>query len=92
MPYHEKSASFSNAGTRNEVRTRVLKEFWKEKPGTGKGNTATHYTYYVEKLLDGKRIFLTRPGFLNKQFDFVINVEGINFNKPEFRASGYNSL
>jgi len=83
MPYYEKTASFSNAGTRNEVRIRVLKEFLKEKPGTGKGDAATHYTYYVEKLLDGKRIFLTRPGFLNKQFDFVINVEGINFNKAK---------
>jgi hypothetical protein len=52
----------------------------KEEPGTGKGDAATHYTYYVERLSDGKRIFLTRPGFLNKQFDFVINVEGVNFN------------
>lgn len=83
MPYYERTMSFSNAGSRNEVRIRVLKEFLKEEPGTGKGDAATHYTYYVEKLSDGKRIFLTRPGFLNKQFDFVINVEGINFNNKK---------
>ena len=83
MPYYERTMSFSNAGSRNEVRIRVLKEFLKEEPGTGKGDAATHYTYYVEKLSDGKRVFLTRPGFLNKQFDFVINVEGINFNNKE---------
>ncbi len=43
MPYYEKTVSFSNAGSRNEVRIRVLKEFFKEKPGTGKGDLATHY-------------------------------------------------
>lgn len=80
MPYYEKTVNFSNAGSRNEVRIRVLKEFINEEPGIGKGDKATHYTYYVEKLSNGKRIFLKRPGFLNKQFDFVINVEGINFN------------
>ena len=36
MPYHEKRAIFSNSGTRNEVRTRVLEEFWKEEPELAK--------------------------------------------------------
>jgi len=58
-------------------------EFLKENPGTGKGDLATKYTYYVETLSDGRRVFLTRPGFLNKQFDFVINVEDVNFNKEK---------
>ena len=83
MPYYERTMSFSNAGSRNEVRIRVLKEFLKEEPGTGKGDAATHYTYYVERLSNGKRIFLTRPAFLNKQFDFVINVEGGNFKNKK---------
>lgn len=83
MSSKPKTISFSNFGSRNKVRKRVLKEFLKEKPGTGSGEYATHYTYYVESLANGKRVFLTRPGFLNKQFDFVINVEAVNFNKKK---------
>ena len=86
MSYQEKTVTFSNAGTRNEVRKRVIECFLTEKPGTGKGENATHYTYFVERLKDNKRVFITRPGFLNKQFDFVINVEDVNFNKKSGRA------
>lgn len=88
MSDYELTVNFSNEGTRNEVRKRVLEKFLEEEPGKGKGDDATHYTYYVEKLKGGKRVFLTRPGFLNKQFDFVINVEGINFgNKKTARTN-----
>lgn len=38
---------FSNEGTRNEVRMRIINEFSKESPGTGKGDNASGYTYYV---------------------------------------------
>jgi hypothetical protein len=34
------------------------------------------YKYYVEKCGDGKRIYLRRPTFLNKGFDFQVNLEG----------------
>jgi len=85
MPRYEMTCTFSNEGTRNEVRARVIQQFMQEEPGTGNGIDATLYTYYIEKLSDGKRIFLTRPGWLNKQFDFIINVEGINFEKKEGR-------
>jgi hypothetical protein len=79
MPDYEKTISISNSGTRNEIRKRVVEEFLLEKPGNGKGDDATHYTYFVERLSNGKRIFLVRPGFMSKQFDYIINVEGVNF-------------
>lgn len=46
-----------------------------EEPGMGAGNDSSKYTYYVETLADGNRVYLTRPAFLNKGFDFVIRVE-----------------
>lgn len=75
------NCSFSNAGTRNEVRTRVLNKFIDELPGTGRGELASRYVYYVEKLEDGSRIFLKRPARLNNGLDFTINVENVNFEK-----------
>lgn len=38
---------------------------------------ATKYRYFVETLADGKRIYLERPGRLNKGCDFVIYLENI---------------
>ena len=61
------------------MRSRVVMEFLKEAPGTGKGNLASKYRYNVEQLSTGKWVYLERPGFLNKQFDFVINVEDVDF-------------
>lgn len=34
------------------------------------------YKYFVETCEDGKRVYLLRPTFLNKGFDFQVNVEG----------------
>jgi hypothetical protein len=34
------------------------------------------YRYIVETCEDGKRIYLLRPTFLNKGFDFQVNLEG----------------
>lgn len=81
MSVIEVNCSFSNAGTRNEVRARVLNKFIDELPGTGKGDLASRYVYYVEKLKDGSRIFLKRPARLNNGLDFTINVENVNFEK-----------
>ena len=36
----------------------------------------TKYRYNVEKCEDGNLIYLRRPTFLNKGFDFQVNVEG----------------
>ena len=72
--------NFSNQGTRNEVRKRVIEKFMKEKPGTGKKEKASWYNYYVETLSDGSRIFLTRPAWKKSGFDFVIRVENVDFS------------
>ena len=55
---------FSNEGTRNEVRMRVVQKFSEETPGTGRGEEASGYTYYVEKLKNGDRVYLQRPANL----------------------------
>jgi hypothetical protein len=34
------------------------------------------YRYFVETCHDGTRVYLRRPTFLNKGFDFQVNVEG----------------
>lgn len=70
---------FSNSGTRNEVRERVITEFLQETPGTGSGDKQSKYLYYVETLSNGNRIYLERPVNLHNGFDFVINVENMIF-------------
>lgn len=70
---------FSNKGSRNDVRKRVIACFMEEAPGIGAGDDSSKYTYYVETLADGNRVFLTRPAFLNKGFDFVIRVENADY-------------
>jgi len=72
---------FSNEGTRNEVRMRVVAAFAEELPGTGRNEDASRYTYYVETLSDGNRIFLRRPANLHNGFDFLVCVENYNFNE-----------
>ena len=54
---------FSNEGTRNDVRKRVLEVLMEEAPGTGAGELSSKYTYYVETLEDGNRVYLSRPAF-----------------------------
>jgi len=72
--------TFSNAGSRNEVRQRVVQKFFEETPGQGKGGLQSKYLYYVETLNNGNRIYLERPANLHNGFDFLINVENINFS------------
>ncbi|MBN2893676.1 MAG: hypothetical protein JXL97_17535 [Bacteroidales bacterium] len=44
-------------------------------------NSGTKYRYFVEKLNSGNRIYIERPGRLNKGCDFVIFIENhILFN------------
>lgn len=73
--------TFSNVGNRNEVRQRVVQKFFEEMPGLGKGGFQSKYLYYVETLEDGNRIYLERPANLHNGFDFLINVENINFSE-----------
>ena len=87
MAEHEITMDFSNAGTRNEVRMRVVAALAKEIPGKGRDDLASRYTYFVEKISDGTRVFLRRPANLHNGFDFVVRVENVNFapNGKRFR-------
>ena len=79
------SMFFSNEGTRNEVRMRVVNYFSNEMPGTGKKELASHYIYYVETLSNGDRVYLQRPANLHNGFDFLICVEGVDYSLPGAR-------
>lgn len=68
-----------NYTSRVELRKIVVSQFLKEEPGLGRGDDASHYRYNVETLRDGRRIYLTRPAYLKKGFDFRINVERVVF-------------
>lgn len=70
---------FSNKGTRNEVRMRVIQKFSEELPGHGRGDDASGYTYYVETLNNGDRVYLQRPANLYNGFDFLVCVENVNY-------------
>jgi len=56
---------FSN---RSEIRNFLLNQWIQETP-------SMKYRYFVETLSDGNRIYLERPGRLNKGCDFVIYIE-----------------
>lgn len=86
MSEYFKSQFFSNEGSRNDVRMRVINEFATETPGQGKDAAASRYTYYVETLADGRRVYLRRPAPKYVGFDFVVNVEDSNFAAPNKRA------
>ena len=86
---HEVEQFFSNEGTRNEVRMRVVNALSEEEPGIGCGENASKYIYYVEKLTDGNRIYLQRPANLHNGFDFLVCVENTNYAAPGERRRNY---
>ncbi|HVU37451.1 MAG TPA: hypothetical protein VHC95_03895 [Opitutales bacterium] len=65
---------------RNRAKTRItmLEHWMREDPGTDEIRNT--YTYFVEMLSDGSRIFLKRPAYKNKGCDFVILCEGFNLS------------
>ena len=87
MSEHKISRLFSNEGTRDEVRLRVIHEFFKEKPGTM--TEVERYTYYVETCSDGNRVYLRRPANLHNGFDFLVCVENTNYASPGKRRRNY---
>lgn len=89
MDRHEITRSFSNAGSRNEVRMRVVNAFASEEPGSGSGDSASRYLYFVETLSSGDRIYLQRPANLHNGFDFLVCVEGANYAPPGKRSRNY---
>lgn len=89
MPEYSLTINFSNSGTRNEVRMRVVQLLSCEHAGAGTGRLASRYTYYVEKLSDGNHIYLRRPANLHNGFDFLVCVENYNFNTQNARKRNY---
>jgi len=73
--HHEMDFRVRSYASREELRKIVVFKFLEERPGLGRGNDAAHYRYNVETLSDGRRVYLTRPAYLKKGFDFRINVE-----------------
>jgi hypothetical protein len=55
-----------------EAQRRALAEKWLGE------EQYTNYRYNVEKCRDGKRVYLLRPTWLNKGFDFQVNLEGFS--------------
>ena len=77
--YYEIDFSIRNYITRQDLRRQVVSKFLEEEPGVGKGSDTSHYRYNVETLSDGRKIYLIRPAYLKKGFDFRISVEGMIF-------------
>ena len=71
--------SINEDSDRRNIREVVIKKLLQEVPGNGNKELTSKYSYYVETLDNGEKIFLTRPAVLNKGFDFVIHLENGNF-------------
>jgi hypothetical protein len=66
--------SVDNINNKTELRTFILNQWILE-------NSNSKYRYFVENLANGNRIYLERPGRLNKGCDFIIFIENhILFN------------
>ena len=89
MPEYTIIRQFSNQGTRQEVRMRLVSAFSKEMPGQGKDELASRYSYYVEVLKDGNRVYLRRPANFHNGFDFLVCVENYNFAFGDERRRNY---
>ncbi|MHA1972456.1 MAG: DNA adenine methylase [Candidatus Hodarchaeales archaeon] len=72
--------------SRNDLRKKVVTEFLKEIPGTGKGNQSSRYRYNVEQLSNGSWIYLKRPAFNANGFDFAIHVENMIFHESRIKT------
>ncbi len=76
--------------SRKDLRDATILKFLEEKGGYWKDDIkhVTRFKYFVEKLTDGRRIFLLRPTFLNKGIDFQVWVEkmdGRNDKRPSHK-------
>ncbi len=75
---------------REKLRKAVVNQFLSEPCGYWKNGVkhVTRFRYYVERLADGRRIFLLRPTFLNKGIDFQVWVEkfdSVNDKRPSHK-------
>jgi len=78
--------------SREELRTKIVNKFLSEKGGYWKDKIkhVTRFKYFVEKLKDGKRIYLLRPTYLNKGIDFQVWVE--KFDGTEDRRPSHKDI
>jgi len=77
--HNEKDFVVRDYNNRQDLRRIIVSKFLEEEPGLGSGSNTSRYRYNVEKLGDGSKIYLTRPAYLKKGFDFRINVENMIF-------------
>ncbi|MEW5896985.1 MAG: hypothetical protein AB1668_04795 [Nanoarchaeota archaeon] len=66
--------------SREELRKKAVDKFLSERGGYWKDGVkhVTRYKYFVERLKDGRRVYLLRPTYLNKGIDFQVWVEQMN--------------
>lgn len=88
MALQIKYIDISDCSSRQEIRSKLIMAFLAEVPGTGKGDNASKYRYFVETLSDGSKIFLERPAILNKGMDFIVNIENFVFNSNKPNKKG----
>ena len=60
-------------------RNELINLFLDEKPGIGKGDETSRYTYIVKRI-GAHEVYLSRPAQFNNGFDFTLNVSNVNFN------------
>jgi len=68
--------------SRKKIRDEIVDLFKIEKAGNGKGANSTKVIYCVEKTLNDEIVYLQRPAYLNKGFDFTVNVKNYKFKAP----------
>lgn len=73
------SLSGNHEDDRNRLRKLVVDFFANENAGKGTGELTSKNTYYVETLVSGNRLYLSRPSVLYKGFDFRIGIENQKF-------------
>lgn len=89
--YEEFKIEFSlHEDSRKELRDKAIGKFLEEKGGYWKNGKkhVTRYKYFVERLNDGRKVFLLRPTFLNKGIDFQVWVEkmdGVEDKRPSHK-------
>ena len=78
--YQELDFTIPSCTSREELRHILVSKFLEEQSGKGKQELSSKYRYNVETLSDGKRVYILRPAYLNKGFDFTVHVENTIFN------------
>lgn len=72
------------ADTRETIRYELINLFLKERSGLDIDSDGTRPTYkYIVENLSPYIIYLKRPAYLNKGFDFIVNVENMYFKNGD---------